>query len=197
MRSSLVGSRSIDQSSTWAAETMRLADGWLARAFAVLGLDYSAVAIENCRRLSTGHPNAPIFKVIDLCGENLPLEPAFSLIDRSCFHRIVANFRPVFVRNIAKATVEGGHFLLLAGTIQDARVANYGTARSERHLRERVGEIFGNHFIVERAEPALINASEGHEARSAAAFWILRKPTSPFSDVATAAQGPAAHALVR
>jgi hypothetical protein len=37
MRSSLVGSRSIDQSSTWAAETVRLADGWLARALRFWG----------------------------------------------------------------------------------------------------------------------------------------------------------------
>jgi SAM-dependent methyltransferase len=135
---------------------------WLAgQGFAVLGLDYSAAAIENCRRLSAGHPNAPTFEVVDVCGEDLRLEPVFSLIDRGCFHRIVRNLRPVFVQNIAKATVEGGHFLLVAGTLQHARVANYGTARSEQHLREHVGEIFGNHFIIERAERALINASKG------------------------------------
>jgi len=65
---------------------------WLAgQGFAVLGLDYSAAAIENCRRLSAGHPNAPIFEVADLCDEDLRLEPAFSLIDRGCFHRIVGN----------------------------------------------------------------------------------------------------------
>jgi SAM-dependent methyltransferase len=150
---------------------------WLAgQGLAVLGLDYSAAAIENCRRLSAGYANAPTFEVVDLCGEDLRLEPAFSLIDRGCFHRIVGNLRPVFVQNIAKATVEGGHFLLLAGTLQDARVANHRAARSEQYLREHVGEIFGNHFIIERAERALINASERHEAKPALAFWMIRKP---------------------
>jgi SAM-dependent methyltransferase len=156
---------------------------WLAgQGFAVLGLDYSAAAIENCRRLSAGHPNPPTFEVADLCDENLRLEPAFSLIDRGCFHRIVGDLRPVFARNIAHATVEGGHFLLLAGTFQDARVVNYSAVRSERQLREHVGEIFGNRFTIERAEPALINASEGQEATPAVAFWMVRKPKSPTSD---------------
>ena len=34
---------------------------WLAgKGFAVLGLDYTGAAIENCRHLSAGHPNAPV-----------------------------------------------------------------------------------------------------------------------------------------
>ena len=149
---------------------------WLAdRGFAVLGIDYSAAAIENCRRLAAGQPNPPTFEVADLCDENLRLEPAFSLIDRGCFHRIVANLRPVFAQTIARATVEGGHLLLLAGTFQDARVVNYSGVRSEQELREHVEEIFGNHFIIERAESALINASQGQEATPAVAFWMVRK----------------------
>jgi SAM-dependent methyltransferase len=156
---------------------------WLAaQGFAVLGLDYSAAAIENCRHLSAGQPNAPIFEVADLCDEDLRLEPAFSLIDRGCFHRIVGNLRPVFAQNIADATVQGGHLLLLAGTFQDARVVNYSGVRSEQQLREHVGEIFGDHFIIERAEPALINAREGQEATPAVAFWMVRKSKVPTSD---------------
>jgi len=156
---------------------------WLAaQGFAVLGLDYSAAAIENCRRLSAGHPNAPIFKVADLCREDLRLEPVFSLVDRGCFHRIVGNLRHLFAQNIARATVEGGHFLLLAGTFQDARVVNYSGVRSEQKLREHVGEIFGDHFLIERAEPALINAVEGQEGMPAVAFWMVRKSKSATSD---------------
>ena len=149
---------------------------WLAgQGFAVVGLDWSAAAIDNCRRLSALQPNAPIFEVADLCRENLRLEPAFSLIDRGCFHRIVGNLRPVFAQNIARATVDGGHFLMLAGTFQHARVVHYSGVRSERQLREHVGEIFGDHFIIERAEPALINAVEGREGMPAVAFWMVRK----------------------
>jgi len=156
---------------------------WLAaQGFAVLGLDYSAVAIENCRRLAAGHPNSPNFEVADLCDEDLRLEPAFSLIDRGCFHRIVGNLRSVFAQNIAHATVEGGHFLLLAGTFQDPRVVNYSGVRSEQQLREHVGEIFGNHFIMERAEPASINARDDQEATPAVAFWMVRKSKSPTPD---------------
>jgi SAM-dependent methyltransferase len=150
---------------------------WLAgQGFAVLGLDYSAVAIENCHRLSAGQPNAPAFEVADLCSEDLRLEPAFSLVDRGCFHRIVQKLRPVFAQNIARTTVEGGHFLLLAATFQDPRVVNYSGVRSERQLRGHVEEIFGNYFTIERAEPAMINATEGEEAMPAVAFWMIREP---------------------
>jgi SAM-dependent methyltransferase len=150
---------------------------WLAaKGFTVLGLDYSAAAIENCRRLSAGHSNPPIFKVVDLCREDLQLEPVFSLIDRGCFHRIVGNLRRVFARNIARITLEGGHFLLLAGTFEDARVFNYSGVRSERQLREHVEEIFGDNFVIERAEPALFTAVKGQARMPALAFWMVRKP---------------------
>ena len=59
---------------------------------------------------------------------------------------------------------------------------NYSGVRSERQLREHVREIFGNHFIIERAEPALINASEGQEPTPAVAFWMVRKSKSPTSN---------------
>jgi SAM-dependent methyltransferase len=149
---------------------------WLAgQGFSVLGLDYSAAAIENCRRLSASQPNPPVFEVADLCGEELRVEPVFSLFDRGCFHRIVASLRHVFAQNIARITIEGGHFLLLAGTFQDARFVNYSGARSERQLRDHVGEIFGDHFVIERANAAVINASESQEGMPAVAFWMVRK----------------------
>ena len=149
---------------------------WLAgQGFNVVGLDWSAAAIENCRRLSAGQPNAPTFKLADLCQKELRLEPAFSLIDRGCFHRIVQKLRPIFGQNIARITVEGGHFLLIASTFQDPRVVHYGGVRSERQLREHVGEIFGHHFIIERAEPALITPVKGQEGMPAVAFWMIRK----------------------
>jgi SAM-dependent methyltransferase len=153
---------------------------WLAaQAFAVLGLDYSAAAIESCRRLSAGHPHPPSFKVADLCCEDLRLEQAFSLVDRGCFHRIVGNLRHVFAENIARATVKGGHFLLLAGTFQHSRFSNYHGVRSEHELRKHIEEIFGNSFAIERAEPAIINATEGEEAMPALAFWMVRRSTLP------------------
>ena len=149
---------------------------WLAgQGFSVLGLDYSAAAIETCCRLSVGQPNPPIFEVADLCREDLRLEPVFSLVDRGCFHRIVVNLRHVFAQNIARATLEGGHFLLLAGTFQDPRV-NYSAIRSEGQLRDHVAKIFDDYFVIERAEPALINAVAGEEGTPAVAFWMVRKP---------------------
>ncbi len=148
---------------------------WLAgQGFAVLGLDYSPAAIASADRLSAGYPGALTFEVADLCRENLRLEPAFSLIDRGCFHRVVKNLRPAFARNIAQATIEGGHFLLIAGTFRDARVVNRRAIPSEQRLREHVEEIFGNHFIIERAEATFLNAREGHESMPALAFWMVR-----------------------
>jgi SAM-dependent methyltransferase len=156
---------------------------WLGgQGFAVLGLDYSAAAIARARRLSPAYPNALTFEIADLCREDLQLEPAFSLIDRGCFHRIVKSLRPVFAQNIAQTTVEGGHFLLIVGTFQDTRVVNHRAISSEQRLREHVKEIFGNHFIFERAEATFLNAREGHESMPALAFWMVRRSKSATSD---------------
>jgi SAM-dependent methyltransferase len=82
---------------------------WLARqGFAVLGIDYCPAAIASAQRLSAEQTGALAYEVADLCRENLQLKPVFSLIDRGCFHRVVKNLRPVFARNIAQATSEGG-----------------------------------------------------------------------------------------
>jgi hypothetical protein len=103
------------------------------------------------------------------------LEPAFSLIDRGCFHRIVRKLRPIFAQNIARITVENGHFLLIAGTFQDPRFLPYGGIRSERQLREHVEEIFGNYFTIKRADTTVIKAVPGQEGKPAVAFWMVRK----------------------
>ena len=103
---------------------------WLAdQGLTVLGL-ITVQRHQNCRRLSAGQPNAPAFEFADLCQKNLRLEPAFSLIDRGCFHRIVGKLRSIFAQNIARITVKDGHFLLIAGTFQDPRVVHYGDLRS-------------------------------------------------------------------
>ena len=78
-------------------------------------------------------------------------------------------------RNIARATQPGGRFLLLSGTFQDPRFANYRSARSEPELREHVESLFGKYFTLERADPAVINASQDQESLPAVAFWMTRK----------------------
>ncbi len=153
---------------------------WLAdQGLTVRGLDYSTAAIENCRRLSAGQSNAPAFQFADLCQKNLRLEPAFSLIDRGCFHRIVGKLRSIFAQNIARITVKDGHFLLIAGTFQDPRVVHYDGLRSDRQLREHVEEIFGNYFTIKRTETTVIKAVTGQEGRPAVAFWMIRKSAWP------------------
>lgn len=148
---------------------------WLAdHGFPVLGLDFSTAAIENCRRISTARSKTPRFEVVDLCQEGLRLEPAFSLIDRGCFHRLPQNLRPIFAQNIARTTVGGGHFLLLSSTFQDARFSSYPGARSEPELRDHVASIFGNNFMVERAEPGIINPNKNQKPSPAMAFWMVR-----------------------
>lgn len=149
---------------------------WLsAQGFAVTGVDYSAAAVENCRRLAAGARPDLAFDVADLCSTELRLPAAGSLVDRGCFHRIPENFRGVYAQNVARSAQSNGHFLLLCGTFQDARFANYRGARSEPELREHVEAIFGEYFSVDRAESAVINASEDQEAMPALAFWMTRK----------------------
>ena len=149
---------------------------WLAdKGFKVLGVDYSRAAVENCRRLSAAQRNAPIFALADLCDPDLQLKPAGSLIDRGCFHRIPDKFLPVFAKNVARATIPGGHFLLLSGTFQRADFSHYRGARSEEQLKGHVGRLFETYFAIDRAEPASINAGEGKESMPAVAFWMTRK----------------------
>ena len=153
---------------------------WLAeQGFPVLGIDYSAAAIDNCRRLSAGQGKPISFEVADLCDDALRLDPAPALIDRGCFHRIAENARPVYVRNIARATVPSGHYLLLSGTFEDPRFANYRSARSEPALKEHVQSLFGEYFNIARADSAVINASQDQEAMPAVAFWMVRKADAP------------------
>lgn len=153
---------------------------WLAEQdFPVTGIDYSAAAIENCRSLSAGQGKPINFEVADLCDPDLRLEPAACLFDRGCFHRIAENFRPAFARNVALATIPGGHFLLLSGTFQDARFENYRGARSAPALKEHVESIFGDYFTIERADSAVINASKDQGAMPAVAFWMVRKADAP------------------
>lgn len=171
--------------SGWFAQTERIIDlgcgngevsRWLAeKGFKVLGVDYSRAAVENCRRLSATQPNAPAFEVADLCDPDLHLEPAHGLIDRGCFHRIPEKFLPVFAENVARATIPGGHFLLLSGTFQRADFSHYRGARSEEQLKDHVERLFGTYFTIERAESASINAGEGKESMPAMAFWMTRE----------------------
>jgi SAM-dependent methyltransferase len=149
---------------------------WLAQeGFEVIGVDYSSKAIANCRRLSLGQERVPTFQVADLCAPNLQLPIAAGLFDRGCFHRIADNCREVFVQNMARATVRGGHFLLLAGTFQRSDFAHYRGARSERELREHIESLFGSYFSIDRSEAGVINAQEGHAGMPAMAFWMTRR----------------------
>jgi len=153
---------------------------WLsAQGFAVTGVDYSAAAVENCRRLAAGARDDLKFDAADLCGTELRLPTAGSLVHSGCFHRIAENFRSVYAENVARAAQPGGHFLLLSGTFQDARFANYRGARSEPELRAHVQSIFGDYFTIDRGDSAVINASQDQEAMPALAFWMTRKANAP------------------
>lgn len=155
---------------------------WLAeRGFPVLGIDYSAVAVDNCRRLSAGQGKPISFEVADLCDDALHLEPASALIDRGCFHRIGENERSVYARNIARAAAPNAHFLLLSGTFDHPRFASYRSARSESALKEHIHSLFGGYFEIVRADPAVINASEDQEAMPAVGFWMVRRADVPAS----------------
>lgn len=145
-----------------------------AQGFPVLGFDFSTVAVDTCRRLSQGSGNWSRFQVADFCAEGLRIEPVRSVIDRGCFHRIPKFFRPVFARNVARMTLNGGHFLLLAGTFQ--RTQYQHMARSEDEIREEMKQLFSEDFEIERAEPAVINAAGDQEPMPAVAFWMVRKP---------------------
>jgi SAM-dependent methyltransferase len=148
---------------------------WLAdQGLPVLGVDCSPAAVQNCRLYSADQFKAPKFEVVDLCEDGLRLETASSLIDRGCFHRLPENLRPIFAQNVARATVPGGHFLLLSSTFQDPRFSQYPGARSAGELREHVTAIFGDYFTVERTEPGMINSGGDQKPLPALAFWMVR-----------------------
>jgi hypothetical protein len=62
---------------------------------------------------------------------------------------------------------------------QDARVINPRAVPSGEGLRDRVEEIFGHDFMIERAETTFLDAREGHDSRPAVAFWMAQTQVQP------------------
>lgn len=139
-----------------------------------LGLDFSAAAIDLCRRLITDGKDNLRFEVVDMCADEMPLEPTAALIDRGCFHQIAEHFRPAYVQSAARLTEPGGHFLLLAATYQRDGYRNNRHACSEADLAQQVEQLFRQYFTIERTEPTTINTTDGGEGMPAVAFWMVR-----------------------
>jgi SAM-dependent methyltransferase len=140
-----------------------------------LGLDFSAAAIDICRR-DAGDANDRLrFEVIDMCADEISLEPTAAIIDRGCFHQIPDHFRPAYVRNAARLMEPGGHFLLIAGTFQREGYTDNPHACTEDELCEQVERLFRDDFTIERAEAAGISPADGGEPMPAVAFWMVRR----------------------
>jgi len=147
---------------------------WLGeQGLSTLGLDFSAAAIDICRRLA-GNNERLRFEVIDICAEEMSLKPAAAMLDRGCFHQIPEHFRPAYVRNAARLIQPGGHFLLIAATYQRDGYRSNPHARSEEKLGQEVEQLFRQHFQIERTEPTTINTSDRGEGMPAVAFWMSR-----------------------
>ena len=165
-----------------------------------LGLDFSASAIDICRRLSQEDADNLRFEVIDMCADQIGLEPTAAIVDRGCFHQIAEHFRPAYVRNAARLTEPGGHFLLLAGTYQRDKYRNNRHACSADQLIREVSVLFAPHFTIERADGGVITTADGGEGMPAVAFWMVRHGLSPqgkkLADVVIQAQ-PNSEGLLR
>ena len=147
---------------------------WLSQmGLRTVGLDFSAAAIEICRRLG-GDNDRSRFEVVDMCAEEIPLEPAAAMIDRGCFHQIPAHFRGIYVRNAARLINSGGHFLLIAGTYQRDGYRSNRNARSKEDLCQEIEQLFQQYFRIDRIQPTEINASDGSAGMPAVAFWMSR-----------------------
>lgn len=146
---------------------------WLIeRGLRIFGLDFSAVAIEICRR-AAGDTDRSRFEVVDMCAEEMPLEPAAAMIDRGCYHQIPENFRPAYVRNAARLIKPGGHFLLIAATLQrEGHCNRFG--RSEQKLCREVEHLFQQYFRIERVRPTTMSTSHRGVTMPAVAFWMSR-----------------------
>jgi SAM-dependent methyltransferase len=138
-----------------------------------VGLDFSAAAIEICRRFGSDNDRSR-FEVVDMCAEEIPLEPAAAMIDRGCFHQIPEHFRSAYVRNAARLINSGGHFLLIAATYQRDSHKSNRNACSEEDLCQEVEQLFPQYFKIERVEPTTIKASDGGTGMPAVAFWMSR-----------------------
>ena len=135
MRLNLAGFRKINASSTWAVGTVRLAVGWLARVWPFLGLITVTRPSRTVAVSLPEQPNAPVFEA----RRPLPKGPAFGTGLQSDRPRLLSphrrKLRSIYAQNIARVTVEDGHFLLIAGTFQDPRVVHYGGS-VQRQLRD-------------------------------------------------------------
>ena len=167
-----------------AGETSR----WLSeQGLHILGFDFSAAAIAICRRLVDPTADKVRFAVVDICAEEMPLPPTGAVVDRGCFHQIKAKFRPTYVRNAARLTAPGGHFLLLAATYQRDGYRNNRHACTEDKLADEVKQLFRQYFRVERIEPAVINTADDGAGMPAVAFWMVREEGEVTSESAEVA----------
>jgi SAM-dependent methyltransferase len=154
-----------------AGETSR----WLTeQGFSALGFDFSPAAIEICREMAGPTNERLRFEVLDICADQLNLEPTANIIDRGCFHAIPKGLRHVYARNVARMSEPGAHFLLISATYQQGNYALNPNASSPEQLREEGRQLFTPYFAIERVEPALLNAVDNNEPMPAVAFWMVR-----------------------
>ena len=84
--------------------------------FEVVGVDVSAVAIENARARANGRCR---FETVDFLNEAPPLAPFQFVFDRGCFHTFDEDHeRARFAENVAAALIDGGVWLSLIGSTE-------------------------------------------------------------------------------
>ena len=146
---------------------------WLAqRGFKVLGVDFSAAAIEKARaRQAESSANWQV-QVLDMVQDQLPAGRFGALFDRGCYHVIPSAFTAAYVANVADCCRPGARFLLLHATFNHPSKAY--KARSEAEVIRTVTGHFQPAFDIVKTESIVIDTRAGELPMPGLAFWMQR-----------------------
>jgi len=150
---------------------------WLAmRGYSVLGIDFSAAAIALARERRGESAGRLEFRLLDIV-TGAPTDRTFAvLLDRGCFHSVIAAQRAAYARHLASVAAPGAHFLLFIAAFRGWTGLPH---REEREFHDRIiDDTFASSFdIVRSAETTLFRdgARESLASDGGLVYWMIRR----------------------
>jgi amino acid adenylation domain-containing protein len=150
--------------------------GWLAeRGFPSVGIDIAPSAIARARARFPERPGTLEFHLVDVCRERPPDRQYRVLVDRGCFHELMAAEIPGYLETLTAVTAAGARLLLFVKAFRTGRPV--GDPEERAALVRHVEQSLGGGFAVERVAETFLDAFNGRdEARAlpGLVFWMTR-----------------------
>lgn len=148
---------------------------WLAKeGFDVLGVDFSASAIERAQA-DFGQTSAKLaFRVADMC-RDVPPEPQFQILfDRGCLQGLPKKIHPEYAKTVAAWALPGAVFLLLCGFNQYARRSAKEELKMQKEMERHLKTLFAPFFHIDKMSLTFLERGAPHEPAPALAVWMKR-----------------------